>query len=152
MSKLIITEEDVIDMLKEAIDQVIEDNDNDDILLGIAEKITDMGEINCNIGENEINDIQIGDYNVSVDFTVESDSYWTGVGDPGDNYNEPEADFNEGETRVLVTKIWINTDEEDDVIDIEDTGVVANAIKSIAVIDEMSLPDRSFEYDEPDVE
>lgn len=150
MKKLIITEEDVINMLKEAVDRVITDNDNDTILIGIAEKITDMGEINCNIGENQLDDIMIGDYIIAIDYTVETDSYWAGVGDPGDYYNEPEQpDFNEGEMRVVVNKIWVNTENEDDVIDIEDTGVIANAIKSVAVIDETSLPDRSFEYDEP---
>lgn len=151
-NKIILTEEDITNLITEAVDSVINEEDNNAILMGIAEQITALGEIHCNLGENELYDqIQIGEYSVNINYTVESESYWTGVGDPGDYIHEPQQpDFNEGETRVTVNDIQVDNEESDDVIDIEDNGIIANALKSVIVFDETDLPDRSFEYDEPD--
>jgi hypothetical protein len=149
---LVLTEEQVTSLIREAVENTIDEANNNSILMGIAEKITDMGEIKANIGENELYDqIEIGEYHIDINYTVETDSYWGGAGDPGDYYHEPqEPDLVEGETRVFVNQIWVNTDENDDVMNIEDNGIIANALKSVIVLDELDYPDRTFEYDEPD--
>ena len=152
MKNIILTEEEITALITEAVDNTITDNENNSILMGIAEKITDLGEIKATIGENELYGvINIGEYQVDINYTVETDSYWGGAGDPGDYYHEPsEPELVEGEMRVFVNEIWVNTDENDDVIDVEDNGIIANALKSVIVLDELDYPDRQFEYDEPD--
>ena len=148
--KILMTENEVRDIITEAVEQTISDEQNNQILMGIAEAITNLGTVPCYIGENELyNQIHIGEYNVDIDYTVESDSYYSG-GDDGDYYNAPQpSDFNEGEVRVTVSAIYVNSDEGDDLMDIEDTGIIANALASVIEINDTEYPrERNMDPDD----
>lgn len=153
-SKLVLTEEEITSLIKEAVESAINIDDEDSILIAIADKITDMGEINATIGENDLyGEIKIGDFDVDIHYTVETDSYWGGAGDPGDYYHEPQSpELVNGEMRVFVTEIAVNSEESDDVIPIEDNGIIANALKNVIVLDPLDLPKSDYEYDEPDLD
>ena len=149
--KIRLTENEIGQLIERVVERTINESQNDTILLGIAEAITNLGEIRCHIGDNELyGQIKFGEYDVDIDFNVDSSSYYYG-GDDGDYYNEPTPkEFEQGNTDVNVTKIWVNTEEADDVMEIEDTGIVANALKSVIYIDEDSYPYMSDEDLKPD--
>lgn len=149
--KIRLTENEIGQLIERVVERTINESQNDTILLGIAEAITNLGEIRCHMGDNELyGQIKFGEYDVDIDFNVDSSSYYYG-GDDGDYYNEPTPkEFEQGNTDVNVTKIWVNTEEADDVMEIEDTGIVANALKSVIYIDEDSYPYMSDEDLKPD--
>ena len=149
--KIRLTENEIGQLIERVVERTINESQNDTILLGIAEAITNLGEIRCHMGDNELyGQIKFGEYDVDIDFNVDSSSYYYG-GDDGDYYNEPTPkEFEQGNTDVNVTKIWVNTEDADDVMEIEDTGIVANALKSVIYIDEDSYPYMSDEDLKPD--
>jgi len=149
--KIRLTESEIGQLIERVVERTINESQNDTILLGIAEAITNLGEIKCHIGDNELyGQIKFGEYDVDIDYNVDSSSYYYG-GDDGDYYNAPTPkEIEQGNTDVNVTKIWVNTEDADDVMELEDTGIVANALKSVIYIDDESYPYMSDEDLEPD--
>lgn len=146
MKTVLLTEDKLNSIISEAVEQVLDGAQNEQILMGIADAITNLGNIPCHVGENELyGQIHIGEYDVDIDYVVESDAYYEPK-DEGDIYNiEPSRNFVDGETRVFVVEIYVNSENGDNLIDIEDNGIVANALKSVIEIDNMSYPERDID-------
>ena len=151
--KIRLTENEIEQLIERVVDKTITESQDDAILLAIAEAIGNLGEIQCHLGDNELcGVIKIGEYSIDIDYEVDSTSYYYG-GDEGDYYNAPQPqEFEKGETTVYVNRIWVNTEEADDVIKVEDNGIVANALKAAIDIDDESYPYMSDEDLAPDYE
>lgn len=149
MKKLIrLTESDLHKVIKRSVSRILKESQETDILSQIVQGIMNMGEIKGDSSyENEISDIELDNGNVAFITYEVSDGRYLQRGmssydrDVPDDPSEVMGDYD-----IEVTAIEIYTDDGEFVTSLKDNGMVADAIKDIAIIDESDLDYQDDDY------
>lgn len=146
-----LVESDLQRLISSAVKKILkEGNENNEILSKIVERLSEA-DIPSNSGENYV-DVPLddnGDVIACIDYELQDDRYLV-RGMSGDGYLTPDdPDEIEGDYQVYVTSIIIDNNGEE--TQIEDNGMVANALKNLVTPDDDNLEyyedDDYYEYD-----
>jgi len=129
--KIRLTESDLHRIISSTVKRIIkEGQENNELLSKIVEGLSNA-QVTSNIGENYV-DVPLdeqGNIIASVYYEIEEGRTLT-MGMEGDGYLTPDdPDEINGDYKVFVTRIVL--DENGDAVEIEDNGMVTNALKSL---------------------
>ena len=137
--KIRLTESDLHRIISSTVKRIIKEGQEDNELLSKIVEGLSAAEVTSNIGENYV-DVPLdneGNLIASVYYEIEDGRYLE-KGMQGDGYLTPDdPDEINGNYQVYVTRIVL--DENGDATEIEDNGMVTNALKSLVDPDDSGL-------------
>lgn len=136
-----LTESDLHRIIKSSVSRILKEEADTQLLSQIVQGIMQLRSIDASPSrENDVDEIQLQNGNlVFISFNVNDRRYLV-QGMRSGSYDVPDdPDEIEGDYDIDITSIEIYSEDGEKIADIEDNGMVADAIKSIADVDNSEL-------------
>ena len=142
MAKIRMTENDFKGFVKKSVIRSLNESINQNELLSkIVQSITEMGAINANNGDNELEVVlnNESDLVAYIMYTIDDQRYLSDDG--GDGYITPR-DYIDGEVYVEVDKIEVYLDGESVGTYYDNNSMISDVLQDHVVVDSTDLPDK----------